>query len=583
MFQSIRHPSSRLKLALHNLGQRINAASQRPRRLRELNRLVRNRLGSAVCWPSFSLICPMPLAASDLLRVTVRSLIGQPYPHWELILVGSAASLGPLQMEKLGVDDTTPIRLAEAPAEATVAERLNLGLEKARGAWCAFLEAGDRLTIDALSWAWLQLERTPQVCWMYTDESRSTRRGKSFNHKPDFSPELLLSQMFTGNLSLFSRDTVMRAGALKDEFGGACLYDLCLRLSEDLPPSKIAHIPYALFQRGPGPAAFTGTERFQPEDLRALAAALERRSVRATVSRSGLYPRIRFVPIRQPHVTVVIPTRNSADLLVPCVQSLRRQTNYGNYEILVIDNQSDDPTLLDYLAAQQEGDDFRVFRYDRPFNHSEMHNQALATVDSEFVVLLNNDVDRFSSGWLEELVATAELGGDIAGVGAKLLFPNNTIQHGGIVLGLRGLAAHSHARQPQDSDGYFGRLVSLQQYSGATAALLLLRTAAYWSVSGFDADAFPTSYNDVDLWLRLRRAGYRCIYNPSVTACHYEGKTRRPSHNEDEYGRRLTARWAGTLRNDPFYNISLSTRCEFVKDFGVDSLRSLLGRLPTEP
>jgi hypothetical protein len=160
-----------------------------------------------------------------------------------------------------------------------------------------------------------------------------------------------------------------------------------------------------------------------------------------------------------------------------------------------------------------------------------------------------------------------------------LVFPDGTIQHGGILLGLRGWVAHSHVGHPRNSLGYRGRLVSLQECSGATAALLLLRTDAFWSVSGFDAEAFPTSYNDVDLWLRLRRAGYRCIYNPSVTACHQESRSRCPSPDEGEYRHRLKTRWSDLLHADPFYSVSLSSRCEFVKDFGIDSRQVLVDQI----
>jgi GT2 family glycosyltransferase len=558
------------------------AVAEHSRRSRELDQLFRSRLDGAVHRPEFSLICPLRSAGPRSLRRTIRSLRDQLYPHWELIVVGSTTSLGALRTEAVKIGASAPIRPVEVPAETTIAERLSLGLEHANGSWCAFVEAGDRLTVDALIWAWLFQERTPQLRWMYTDESSSTRWGASFNHKPGFSPEMLLSQMFTGNLSLFTRDTIMRVGALRPDTGDACLYDLCLRLSEELPRSRIAHIPHALFRRGSGPCALTGIERSRPEDCRVRDQALARRKVRATVSpddQSGRYPRIRFVPSRQPQVTVVIPTRNSSDLLIPCIRSLRRQTSYRNYQILIIDNHSDEPALRDYLAKQSERNDFSVLRYDRPFNHSEMHNQALSTVDSKFVVLLNNDVDEFSSGWLEELVGTTELGEDIAGVGAKLVFPDETVQHAGILLGLRGHVAHSHTGVPHGSDGYFGRLASLQEYSAATAALLLLRTSAFWRVSGFDAETFPTSYNDVDLCLRLRRAGYRCLYNPSVVARHCEGKSRRASVHEHEFRRRLAVRWMEILCRDPFYNESLSLRCEFAKDFGIDSRKMLLGEL----
>ncbi len=233
-------------------------------------------------------------------------------------------------------------------------------------------------------------------------------------------------------------------------------------------------------------------------------------------------------PRTTPKVTIVIPTRNGTELVKRCIESLTASTSYPNYEIVVIDNQSDNVQLAWYLSQLESSGRGRVINYDKPFNHSDMHNVAIAEIDSELIVLMNNDIYEFSRDWLEQLVATIEIDESIAGVGAKLFYPDRTIQHAGMVIGSwGGLAGHADCQQPGSTAGYFGRSRALQEVSGVTAALMIMRKSAFKSIGGFDADRYPTSYNDVDLWVRLGEAGYRCLFNPAVRAIHEESKTRK--------------------------------------------------------
>ncbi len=205
---------------------------------------------------------------------------------------------------------------------------------------------------------------------------------------------------------------------------------------------------------------------------------------------------------------------------------MRKFTEYPNYEIIIINNASDDPEFLKYLEIEQSENKVKVVHYDKPFNHSEMNNIAAASVNSEFVLFMNNDIEIISEKWLEQLVGAAQLDKSIAVVGGLLLYPNNLVQHGGIILGLGGTAGHSHKYTDNGLPGYLGRLHTLQEMSGITAALALIRRSSFTNVNGFDSSRYPTSYNDVDLCIRLRKNGFRCIYNPMVRAIHYETKTR---------------------------------------------------------
>ena len=269
-------------------------------------------------------------------------------------------------------------------------------------------------------------------------------------------------------------------------------------------------------------------------------------------------------------------------MLRECLSSLRRSTSYPRYRVIVIDNQSDDPDFLRFCDEQSAAGRIQVVAYDRPFNYADMHNRVLADLDDTYVVLLNNDVCDFSADWLDQLVATAELSDDIGCVGALLRYPDATVQHGGVTK----LCTHAHHNLPHDAPGYCGRLQSLQEMSGVTAALMLVRRDAFVRVGGFDAVRFPVSYNDVDLCLRMKQAGFRTIYNPTVTATHLESHTRGKSSQEDEWRGRLEERWGRYIDSDPFYNPHLSR-----KRFETDGLECVwrekkklaLHRLASQP
>ncbi len=532
----------------------------------------------------YSLILPVGSEDEAAARQTLRSLTRQLHAGWELILVPYAG--GADWGEDLTRDETVrrKIQVVVPDAAPHVAAAIKAGLAHVRAPWVGFLEPGDELAPGALLWMRCYQADFPAARWLYSDEVLRGRwgLGTDWQCKPDFSPEHLLSRFFTGNLAVYAHSSLADLGGVRETYGDAALYDLCLRLAERLPAGQIVHVPHVLYRRRPRDQSVTWQETLSANRLAVLQDALARRKLTATIDRhegASKLPRIRLQTTSRPQTTIVIPTRNHVDLVRPCITSLREQTRYGNYGITVIDNQSDEPELLDYLADLSRQGVVQVHRYDKPFNHSEMHNEAIAGLDSKYLVLLNNDVWGFSAGWLEELVATAESDDTIAAVGAKLLYPDDTIQHAGVILGIRGTAYHGQRELPRTNDGYCGRANALQEYSVVTAALVLIRHDAFRQVQGFDAQMFPISYNDVDLCLRLRQAGYRCIYNPSVQAYHFESKTRGRSPLEEEFCRRLAERWPQHIHHDPFYNPNLSSRHAFRTTFQRVAAEELAARL----
>jgi O-antigen biosynthesis protein len=575
---SLERPLKRLTRALENsvgrTRQRLNAA-QALRQLRALlGRLPANPFSTAV----YSWVLPLNASQLSAARQTLQSLRNQLSGRWEVVLV-PYGPCPPACDDLLRNAAEVQVKLLPPDPARDEVQAYVEGTHATRGEWIGYLSPESRLVPEALLWLDLAIMDHPEARWLYSDERFREGRQQQANFKPDFSVEHLWSQPFTGQLSIYSKPLLDRLGLPTTEFGPAWQHDLSLRLAEVCRPEQIRHLPVLLHETVLQPGQLESWLRLTPEHHAATRAALARRGVEAELlSAPGArnLPRIQLRPRRRPRVAVVIATRDHAELVIPCVTSLRENTRYPDYEVIVIDNQSQEPQLLDYLATESAQGRLRVHRYDQPFDHSDMHNQVLRTLEADHAILVNNDVYGFSSGWLEELVATAELDERIAVVGAQLFYPDDTVQHAGVFLGQRMGAAHCHRDCHRETDGYFGRLAALQEYSAVTAALQLIRRRAFGEVGGFDSACFPTSFNDVDLCLRLRQAGYRCLYNPSVQAYHLESKTRGSSPREREFRQTFQSRWAAQLANDPFYNRSLPRKQLLLEDWSVCSSRELL-------
>jgi glycosyltransferase involved in cell wall biosynthesis len=519
--------------------------------------------------PLVSIVVPAYRVPVKWLDLCIRSVVEQYYPNWELIVVDDHSedpAMAALLREWSARD--TRIRVLTLEENRGIVGATNPGIDMASGSFIAFLDADDELTPDALTWVVAMHNRYPEAVWFYSDEDKLDPDGNHVDtfHKPDFSPEYLLCSMYTCHFSVYASELVRSVGGLRPEFNGSQDHDLALRLSDIISRDQVIHIPRVLYhwRMIPGSGAQDqGVKPYAAEaGIKAVRDALQRRGVNATVQSHPHAPtlyRVTFHPQRTPHVTIIIPTRNAVDLVRACVNSIYAHTHYPSFDVVVIDNQSDDPALFAYLQDEEARGRLRTFRYDRPFNHSAMNNAVVESVESEFVVFMNNDIEMLTDGWLEQLVGTTELDPTIAGVGALLLHDDRTVQHAGVILGLNGVSGHAHRAFHENDFGYFSRLQCLQDFSACTAALLLMRRMAFLSVGGFRVERYPNSLNDVDLWFRLRDAGFRCLYNPCVKGIHFESKTRtiRPEI-EGVYQQRLREEWGDRLWSDPFYNPNLA-------------------------
>lgn len=527
--------------------------------------------------PVLSIIVPVYEIDCKWLEKCISSVIRQHYKNWELILVDDASEKDDLKrLMKAWASRDGRVRAYYLEENLGVAGASNFGIKQASGELIGFLDHDDELTADALTWIVWAINKHPQACWFYSDEDKVSKAGRCHSpyFKPDFSPEFLLSSMYTCHFSVYSAHVLNEVGGLRQGLDGAQDHDLALRCSEIVPREAVVHVPRVLYHwrelKGSTSTGNNAKPRAALAGQKAVAEALKRRNLKGKVSSHRLCPtlyQIALQPLHFPQVSVIIPTRNALGLLQRCIHSVRQHTNYPNYDILVVDNRSDDVKLMEYLAGEHSDNHLRVIRCDKPFNHSEMNNIAVSSVSSEFVVLMNNDVEIVSDNWLEQLVATVQIDDSIGTVGGLLLYPDGKVQHGGMILGILELAGHAHKHMDSKSIGYFGRLYSLQEMSGITAALSLIRRSSFEAIGGFNSERYPTSWNDVDLCIRLRKEGFRCLYNPMVRAIHYESKTRSITVEELDHQKRLMGDYSEILRNDPFYNPNLALDNEQFQGF----------------
>jgi len=525
--------------------------------------------------PDISILVPVYNVKERWLREMVASVQAQTYQHWELCMVNDCATdthVATVLNECAKADPR--IRVAHNGSNLGIAETSNAALKLASGSFIVLLDHDDLLISHALERLVLATEHHPESNLFYSDEDKLDASGNRVSpfFKPDFSPALLRSQNYFGHLVMLSRGLIDQIGGFQSGFNGAQDYDLVLRASEQA--TQITHVPEVLYhwRQIPGSTAAIYTEKDYAWEAgqRALQAHLDRTKVQASAEKGdlpGTYL-IKHTLIDQPFVSIVIPFRNEIVLLEKCFHGLLNNTRWQRFEIIAVDNQSN-MAEVDALKQRWVTDPrIRFVTFDKPFNFSAICNHGVAQSKGKYVVLMNNDVEIRSKDWLESLLGYAQQP-ETGAVGAKLLYPDRSIQHMGIVIGIGECAGHPFKRFPESENGYFGRLKITSNVSAVTAALLMVDKQKYLGVGGFDEKAFSIALNDVDFCLKLREAGYLNVVTPAVYAFHYESKSRgtdTSSKNLERYAGELKAfqsKWSDTLNDcDPYYNPNLTTHSE---------------------
>jgi O-antigen biosynthesis protein len=510
--------------------------------------------------PRVSILTPVFNTDPKWLRRAVESVRNQTYPNWQLCIVDDGSTSKPTLdylRSLMGDRDIDVIHLA---GNSGIAAATNRALESATGEFVAFLDHDDELVPEALFECVRLLNEQPEIDAVYSDEDKIDRRGRLTEpfFKPDWSPELFRGVMYVGHLLVIRRSLVERVGGLDSTFDGVQDFELMLRISEQT--DRIAHLPKILYhwRKLPQSIASSPDAKAGISDLQAAAVnrQLARAGVRAHARPNPEFPHRAIVePAPReswPRVTVIIPTRDAPRHLERCLGSIFRRSTYPNFSVLLVDNGTTDPDakrLFDAFPVD-------VIPFDGPFNFSRANNLGVERADGELVVFLNNDTEVLTPEWLEVTVGLAELDG-VGAVGPLLLYPDDTVQHAGVVLGLRGTADHIMRGFPTAVDGYAGSLSCTREVSAVTAACMVVRRDLFVELGAFD-EHFATHYQDVDLCLRIRQSGRRILYTPRAVLRHDESVTRGSHYDQVDRALLLDA-WGETInRGDPYYNPSLS-------------------------
>lgn len=509
----------------------------------------------------------------DQVMASISSVKAQIYPHWELRLA-VAEKADPAFLAALAQTAAQDARIKWVPAEADTGTGAEVALPNAAtGVWVVLLNATDLIAPQALFMLAKAVNEHPDWQIIYSDSDVLTSPGferSQPNFKPDWDVDLFYAQNYTEQLCAFDAKLVKQAGGLDARFAAVASFDLTLRCLAHLhvgelshkttatTSTRIGHIPQVLYH-----ARVVCEPDTRMQRLAALTTHFARCGVAAlvTVAEQGL--RIQYaLPAVLPMVSLIIPTKNNAKLLRQCLDSLLQKTTYANYEVLVVDNGSDTAEALDYLKSLASEPRIRVIRDNYAFNYSALNNAAVKLARGDIVGLVNDDVEVKTADWLGEMVSQVMRPG-VGAVGARLWYPDLTLQHAGMVL-VGGIARHVHKHLPQGEAGFCNRAVLVQSFTAVTGACLLVKKALYTQVGGLNERELAIGFNDVDFCLRLVEAGYRNVWTPYADLFHHESATRGQDDSPDKQRRAeqelryMRRRWGARLLIDPAYNPNLT-------------------------
>jgi len=527
-----------------------------------------NRLSKHKGTPLISVVMPVFNPPISYLELAVESVKQQVYENWELCIADDCSTNPDVlaYLKKVAATDSR-IKLAFREENGNISLATNSAAEIASGEFIAFLDQDDELTPDALAEVALYLADHPQCDYLYTDDDKIGESGERFapQFKPDWSPELLLSYMYFSHVIVVRRSIFADLGGFRVGFEGSQDYDFALRATEKA--RHVGHIPLVLYHWRVLQGSTAQSGNAKPESFNAGLTAVQESLDRRGIKGKACHPKwakdgglgifsVDF-PDEGPSVTLVIPTKNALDILKTCIHSLEL-TTYRNFDVVIVDNESDDPETLKFLNECGH----TVLRVENPpggFNYSYVNNRAVEVTDSDYVLFLNNDTKVLSPTWLSQMMGYASIEG-VGAVGARLLYPDNQVQHAGIVHGYyKGMTGPAHKLLPSWNNGYLSYAAVPRNYLAVTAACLLMPRQLFNALNGFNETDFGVAYNDVDLCYRIVDGGLRCVYSPGSELVHYEGKTRG---YDDKPAEEAAFKLKNLNRVDQYYNPNLSLESE---------------------
>lgn len=519
----------------------------------------------------FSILVPLYNTPELYLRKMIESVLSQTYENFELCLADGSDRkhryVGDICKEYRWHDKRVVYK--KLKKNLGISENTNACLEMATGDYIALFDHDDMLHPSALYRNYEAISNQG-ADFIYSDENtfhETIDDAYSPHYKPDFNPDYLRSVNYICHLTVFSRKLYEQVGGFRKEFDGSQDYDIILRLTEKA--TKIVHIPQVLYY-------WRAHEESTAKDIhakdycmvaakKALAEHLDRIGIAGTVEDASIlsWYRIRYALKGQPKVSIIIPNKDHIDLLKRCVDSIQKVSTYENYEIIIVENNSELRPTFKYYESLKANKKVKVVYWKDEFNYSAINNYGATFADGDYVLLLNNDMEIITPDWLQEMLMFAQRD-DVGAVGAKLYYSNDTVQHGGVILGIGGVAGHSHKYFDKNNPGYFGRLVVAQDLSAVTAACMMMPKAVFEQVGGLD-EGYKVAFNDVDLCMKIREAGYLIVYTPYAELYHYESLSRGSEDTPEKVERfngevRLFMdKWQKKLdEGDPYYNPNLT-------------------------
>lgn len=524
--------------------------------------------------PKVSIITPVFNTHPKWLRLCIESVLNQTYDNWELCIADGGSTRPDTRtiLEQYRTRDNR-VKVTFLAENTGIAGNSNAALAIASGEFVGFLDHDDELAPFAVYEVVRFLDETPGLDFIYSDEDKITVKGKRVDphFKPDWSPDTLYSCNYITHFSVIRKGVIDKLGGFRHGYDGSQDYDLFLRVAE--VTANIAHVPRVLYHWRKIPQSAASSSHVKSYAFiaakKSIHDSLNRRKIAAEVldGPSPGYYRVKYKVIDDPKVSIIIPVENKLKVLYRCVQSIVSKTSYQNYEILVVDDESKASGTSRYYEEIESNPSVKIIKYGGPFNYSKIRNYVVSRADSEYMVFLDEATQVISGEWLTAMLEHVQRR-EVGVAGALLYHKRNTIQHAGIILGIGGLAGHSHRCCSRNNPGYFNRVRIIQNVSAVSGACTMTKKSVFEKVGGFD-EKVPFAFSDVDLCLRIRREGYLIVYTPYAELYHH-GSLNRMRRDAPEQGARFAEeadyfcrKWKDVLaKGDPYYNPNLTLEKE---------------------
>lgn len=521
--------------------------------------------------PKMSIAIPLYNTPTQYLEELLQSIVGQTYANWELCLADGSTSDSVEIYIREHYKGEKRIKYRRLKENMGIAGNTNAAVEMADGDYVMLCDHDDLVAPDALFEMAKALNEDSSIDIIYTDEdlvNSDTTEFSSPRFKPDFNFDFLRSINYICHIFMVRKTILDEVGCFREEYDGAQDYDFILRCCEKT--DKIHHIPKILYHWRAHENSTAGNPESKEYAIQAGKKALEehyrRMGMDAEVEYTGIFIMFRTILKVQgnPKVSIVVPTKDHIDDLDKCLTSIEEKSTWNNYEIIIVENNSENPeTFAYYEKIQKKYTNIKVVTWDGPFNYSAINNFGIKYASGHYYVLLNNDIEVITPEWMEIMLGYCQRA-DVGIVGAKLYYPDDTVQHAGVVIGVGGFAGHILTQTQREDTGYFGRLQAVQDVSAVTAACLMIRKDIFEQVQGLD-EKFEVALNDVDLCLKVRAMNKLVVFHPGVEMYHYESKSRGSETSPEKHERfkreiaRFRTKWSDILEHgDPYYNENLS-------------------------